>query len=184
MYQPNPLTNSASSLPNGHISPPSAHNQANQIIPSESDSELSEAIDPPNTILSSLPHGDERDAEDTYTPDDSASSHDQDAIGSDDADYDMEGSPAVEAPVRDTSSPSQTSSRLGKRKASVEEEDFMGKNPELYGLRRSVRSPLSLDYLFTEGFNQGRPRPSRRVVSAAPFPTSSVACAKGTTGIQ
>ncbi|KAL8975191.1 MAG: hypothetical protein Q9197_000583 [Variospora fuerteventurae] len=142
MYQPTAPTSSTSTILHGHLSPSPSRNRTNGIIPSESESELSEAMDPPSTIPPiSINHHDEQDVEDTYQSTDSASSHDEDAVGSDDADYDMEDSaPAARPHLRDTRSPSQTSSKLGKRKASVEEDDFMLENPELYGLRRSVES--------------------------------------------
>lgn len=65
---------------------------------------------------------------------------DDDAPGEEDADFDME-SPQlgqVNATSHDRSS-SESSSRPGKRKADVDDEEYMKQNPELYGLRRSVR---------------------------------------------
>ena len=140
MYQPTASTTSRPSLANGHLSPPHLHGQSNHVTTSESDSELSEALDAPNTILSSPIHNTENGVQEAYNPNDSASSHDEDAIGSDDADYEMDDSPApaVQPASRGSRSLSETSSKLGKRKSSVEEDDFMMQDPELYGLRRSV----------------------------------------------
>lgn len=144
MYQPTASTNSATSIPNGHLSPPPSHHRPNFTTTSESESDLSEALDPSNTILPSIDHDDEQGGEDTYQATGSESSQEEDAIGFDDADYDMEDSPTpIQPPAQDTCSSSQTSSKLGKRKASVEEDDDMSRNPELWGLRRSVRDPHS-----------------------------------------
>lgn len=139
IYQPTAPASSASTMLHGHLSPPPSRNRPNPIMASESESELSEAMDPASTILPSLDRDDEQDAEDTYRSSASGSSHNEDAMGSDDPDYDMEDSaPAAQPHIR---SSSPTSSKLGKRKASVDEDDFMLENPELYGLRRSVRHP-------------------------------------------
>ncbi len=64
--------------------------------------------------------------------------------GSEDADFDMEEdglTPQSEgaAPLADNSS-SQGSRRGSKRKAAIEEDEYIKANPELYGLRRSVRN--------------------------------------------
>lgn len=65
---------------------------------------------------------------------------DQDAEGDEDADYDMETPPilATAAPVTEPSS-SSSPARASKRKLSIAEDEYMRENPELYGLRRSVR---------------------------------------------
>ena len=68
------------------------------------------------------------------------SSDDDNNNASDDADFDMEDSPAPsqsDAP-QDQRSTSNDSRRTVKRKAAVEEDDYIRENPELYGLRRSV----------------------------------------------
>lgn len=140
MYQPAPSTNSTHSLPNGHLSPASFHDQSNQIMTPESESELSEALDGPNAALSSPTHDADNGVQAAYHPNESGSSHDEDAIGYDDEEYAMDdyAAPTVHPPSHGSRSSSQTSSKLGKRKASVEEDDFMQNDPELYGLRRSV----------------------------------------------
>lgn len=106
----------------------------------ESESELSEALDAPNAVLPSSTRDGETGVQATYHANESGSSPDEDAIGYDDEDYDMDdySAPVVQPPTRDSRSSSPTSSKLGKRKASVEEDDFMLNDPELYGLRRSV----------------------------------------------
>ncbi|KAL8733731.1 MAG: hypothetical protein Q9166_001924 [cf. Caloplaca sp. 2 TL-2023] len=138
-----PSQKSPLSAPNGHLSPPPFHNSLNHVITSDSESDLSEAIDAPNTASSSSPTQDgENGANDIYKADDSESSHNEDAIGSDDAEYESEHSPppAVQPAACDTRSSSETSSRSGKRKASVDDDDFILADPELYGLRRSIES--------------------------------------------
>ena len=143
MYQVAPSTSSASPIGNGHLAPPPAFDQPNRLVASDSESDLSEAIDPPNTLLSS-PHTNnaQNGILDTNELSDSEPSADEDAMGSDDAEYELDSSPppAIQnAALRDTRSASETSSKLGKRKASADdEEDFMINDPELYGLRRSV----------------------------------------------
>ena len=141
MQQPPPSLGSSKSVPNGHLSPPTVYNPLNQIIPSDSESDLSEAIDASNTASSSSPiHDAGISVNDTYKADASDSSPDEDAVGSDDADYELDNSPppAVQPAPRNSRSSSETSSTSGKRKASVEDDDFMLADPELYGLRRSV----------------------------------------------
>ncbi|KAL8839095.1 MAG: hypothetical protein Q9170_001877 [Blastenia crenularia] len=151
MYQPTVSNTSRPSLSNGHLSPPVFHNQSNHVVTSSSESELSEALDAPNTSLSSPHLNAENDFQATYDLHDSQSSHDDDALGSDDAEYEMDDfpAPAVQPPSRRSASSSPASSKLGKRKASVEDDDYMMNDPELYGLRRS-----------------GRARPSRRIVDS------------------
>lgn len=60
---------------------------------------------------------------------------------SEDADFDMEESPAASHSdaAQDERSASNDSRQSSKRKVATEEEDYIAANPELYGLRRSVR---------------------------------------------
>lgn len=117
----------------------------------ESESELSDALDAPNAVLPSSTRDGKIGVQASYHTNESGSSPDEDAIGYDDEDYDMDdySAPVVQPQSRDSRSSSPTSSKLGKRKASVEEDDFMLNDPELYGLRRS-----------------GRARPSRRIIES------------------
>lgn len=138
MYQPTAPGNPATSMPNGHLSPPLSHNQPSFISTSGSESELSDAEDTTNTILPSIDHGNEQGGEGAFEESPSDSSHDEDAVGSDDADYYVELTlPFAPPPARHTRSSSLESSTFGKRKAGVQEDDFMH-DPELWGLRRSV----------------------------------------------
>lgn len=72
----------------------------------------------------------------------------EDAIGSDDGDFEFESPPppppAARVATSESPAPSEGSSIRGKRKASVEEEDYINGNPELYGLRRSVSQAITL----------------------------------------
>ncbi|KAF2272566.1 uncharacterized protein EI97DRAFT_452925 [Westerdykella ornata] len=93
----------------------------------------------------------------------SSSSEDDDALGEPDGDYDSETPPPQQDDSRPSSSSSQQSRRSLKRKLSTEVEEYITKNPELYGLRRSVRGPNSpLESRLT--IPQGRARPNRRIV--------------------
>jgi chromodomain-helicase-DNA-binding protein 1 len=95
----------------------------------------------------------------------SDSSEDVDAEGEPDGDYDSESPPSEQAESDHApSSSSQGSRRPPKRKASSDKEDYIEQNPELYGLRRSVRGSRQLNVQELISF-QGRARPSRRVVS-------------------
>lgn len=68
----------------------------------------------------------------------SDSDADDDAEGEEDADFYADSPPPEEDLVRPASHSSHSSIRPGKRKASIDEDEFMSLNPELYGLRRSV----------------------------------------------
>lgn len=97
----------------------------------------------------------------------SDSSEDVDAEGEPDGDYDSESPPSEQAESDRARSSSQESSRPTKRKATDEKEDYIEQNPELYGLRRSVRGFSGL-HTHELTVAQGRARPSRRVVSNPP----------------
>lgn len=112
-----------------------------------SDSELSDAKDAAAEDRSSDEDapGEAEDDDDEMAVD-SDSSEDVDAEGEPDGDYDSESPPPARAESsRDRSSTSQESLRPPKRKASVEDDSFMTQNPELYGLRRSVRGIHSVE---------------------------------------
>ena len=109
-----------------------------------SESELSDLNDPPAAVA---PHeGADADGDDAMH--DMATSElddDEDAPGEDDADYDVGTPPPEQADrVEDDRSSSEDSLRPGRRKKKVDEDELMEQNPELYGLRRSVRMPVSL----------------------------------------
>ncbi|RYO79911.1 hypothetical protein DL766_003838 [Monosporascus sp. MC13-8B] len=74
-------------------------------------------------------------------PESDQSSDNDDNNASDDADFDMEESPAPSQSdtPQDQRSTSNDSRRIPKRKAATEEDEYIRENPELYGLRRSSR---------------------------------------------
>jgi chromodomain-helicase-DNA-binding protein 1 len=128
---------------NGHTTPITVHIAPTNHPSHHSDSDLSDAqepaaIDPSSDIDAP---GDEYDDDD----DDAAaavsdSSADVDADGEPDGDYDSESPPSEHAPSsRARSLSSQGSPRPLKRKASEDKDNYITQNPELYGLRRSVR---------------------------------------------
>ena len=111
----------------------------------QSESDLSEALDTPNAP-STLPNSEQNDGgkNGPVRASDDESLQDEDAVGSDDPDYDMATPPPGNAGSHgEDRSPSQDSPRQRKRKAGPDHEDYMLNDPELYGLRRSVskRSP-------------------------------------------
>lgn len=138
--------------------------------PEQSDSELSDAVDlPPTAAVPSI------NGQHNIEPSDDDAIHDmatselddeEDAPGEEDADFDED------TPLHDESegmrhdrSSSEESSRPPKRKADdVDDEEYMKQNPELYGLRRSVRGDPSACHCLLLTSPQGRARPSRRVV--------------------
>ena len=141
MYQTTSSTTTPDlSYANGHLSPPSARPTATVAMASESESDLSEAIDLPNAPAP-FSNGERYDDGENVQEQgmSNESSHEEDALGSDDPDYDMGTPPAANAgSPGDMRSSSQDSPRQRKRKAGVEPDDYMLNDPELYGLRRSV----------------------------------------------
>lgn len=150
---------------NGRLSPLMTHASLADSPSQHSDSDVSDS-DPP---VADEPASDADAPEDEPVHDEdvaaaSDSSEDVDAEGEPDGDYDSDSPPSEQAESDDAQSPkSQDSGRPLKRKASTEKEDYMTQNPELYGLRRSVRviGSLGLHKLISI---QGRARPSRRIV--------------------
>lgn len=142
MYQQTSSTTSDLPYSNGHLSPPSTKPATNGAVTPESESDLSEATDIPNPHTAFPISEQNDDAEnDQIRASEDESSQDEDAVGSDDPDYDMATPPTGNAgPYRDDRSSSQDSPRQRKRKAGPEHEDYMLNDPELYGLRRSVSS--------------------------------------------
>ena len=139
MYQPVSSTPSNHQYSNGHLSPPSRKIVVNGAMTPDSESDLSEAIDIPIAPTTNS-NSEQDDGEDIKMQDsDIDSSHDEDALGSDDPDYAMATPPMANAASgRDTRSSSQDSPRQRKRKSGIEPEDYIFNDPELYGLRRSV----------------------------------------------
>ena len=144
MYQPTSSTTSNLTFTNGTLSAPTPHFTNNPASLSDSESDLSEAIDPPSSTSApakvaaqdnSFTSPDQRSEEGDLTS--------EDALGSDDGDYDIMDPSQRPQAANPSASPNSRSSSggsrvLGKRKAGAEEDEFMLNDPELYGLRRSV----------------------------------------------
>jgi chromodomain-helicase-DNA-binding protein 1 len=135
------LLNSTSSLAisNGHNTPLANSTLTNDDAPYDSESDLSEVAIPmieEASPATSSNHQSEFGGQETDASDSSPENQNE----SDDADFDMEDSPAPVATNggRDERSTSIESRRPAKRKLGVEDEHILA-NPELYGLRRSVR---------------------------------------------
>ncbi len=131
-------------MPNGHASGMDEGYLRPSSRLERSESELSDVNDlptnsiSPNTEVDDMEHSDDDAIHAMAT---SELDEDEDAPGEEDADFSEETPPPqdVDAMRHDRSS-SGGSSRLGKRKADdVDDEEYMKQNPELYGLRRSVR---------------------------------------------
>ena len=168
MYQQTPSSTTDLPYSNGHLSPPSTKPATNGPVTPQSESDLSEALDTPNAP-GTLPNSEQNDSVrigQTRASDDE-SLQDEDAVGSDDPDYDMATPPNGNGgSYSEDRSPSQDSPRQRKRKAGPEHEDYMLNDPELYGLRRSVSQRLPKPRHSANRCAQGRPRPSRQIVCA------------------
>lgn len=123
---------------NGHLSRDNEVRATTNMSPSHSESELSDVNDQQMTdVPADLQDGNGDDSmEDAmHEMETSESDNDEDAEGSEDAEYEE----ALPQPIRTRQSTSSSQSpRPAKRKASVDDDDYMQQNPELYGLRRSV----------------------------------------------
>ncbi|KAF2088907.1 chromo domain-containing protein 1 [Saccharata proteae CBS 121410] len=136
---------------NGHLSP-LAHNVTNaDDASSHSESALSDhagaAVRTTSPAQDHEHSTNEEDVDDEHMSD---SSHSEDAEGTEDGDYESDSLAAAQFDGPADRSTSEDSQRPSKRKASVEDDDYITKDPELYGLRRS-----------------GRARPNRRVVDSS-----------------
>lgn len=133
-------------MSNGHSSDMDDARTTPALDREQSESELSDAVDlPPTAAIQSMNgHQQDMDASDDDAIHDMATSElddEEDAPGEEDADFDEE------TPLHDESdgmrhdrSSSEESIRPAKRKANdVDGQDNMELDPELYGLRRSVR---------------------------------------------
>ena len=126
-------------LPNGLSSPLLDSALTNEDAPYDSESDLSEVAIPIIDEPSPAPSNHQSEfGEQAEVHSESSGAEAQDA--SDDADFDMEDSPAPVASSgrRDDRSSSAESRRPPKRKLGVEDDEHILANPELYGLRRSV----------------------------------------------
>jgi chromodomain-helicase-DNA-binding protein 1 len=132
------------SMANGHVDEADADLSSSSPQEPQSESDLSDANDIHATTISSTTAARDEVYSDDDAMHDMATSEldeDEDAPGEADADFDVESPQRAQVNAIDQDgSSSDTNSRPGKRKADAEDEEaFMKENPELYGLRRSVR---------------------------------------------
>lgn len=135
------------SISNGHASPIVEDVAITNNQTPRSESDLSDLQEVPGLESHPVHDQDDEESMDDTMHDMATSESDQeeDVEGEDDADFDIETPPAETGALRRASSSSHDSSRPAKRKASMDDDEFMMQNPELYGLRRSVRTDLSRD---------------------------------------
>ena len=128
--------------PSAHSSPPFDDRQTISPAMLASESELSDVPEqqpPADTLLSDSSTSAPK--ENGFHADDSGLSDDEDVgMGSEDADFEIEFQPLEPGAPRDPPSSSEESIRPPKRKLySIEDDMDIMNNPELYGIRRSVR---------------------------------------------
>ena len=144
MYRPSSSTTSSHNFSNGHLDATSSTCNAHDHLTSGSESDLSDPADAP-VAPTSFCQNSNQDADHTRREEmvNTDSSHENDAIGSDDGDFDIETPPPAKPDTAlDELSSSEESHKYGKRKVGIEQDEHMMNNPELYGLRRSVMPPL------------------------------------------
>lgn len=109
-----------------------------------SESPLSDVNDLPTTAASQLDDQTHQSGSDDEAMQDMATSEvdDEDEVAEEqDADFDEETPPPDAGNgMRHDESSSEEEVRSGKRRATVDDDQYMKQNPELYGLRRSVRT--------------------------------------------
>jgi chromodomain-helicase-DNA-binding protein 1 len=127
---------------NGHLSPGDeismSFDTGDHVTDSDSHDAPDHTLDHPSPISSDdANHDSNMIQDDTHM---SASEQSSEDNASDDGDFDMEESILSQnEDVMEDRASSTDSNRTSKRKVPVEEEDYIKANPELYGLRRSVR---------------------------------------------
>lgn len=122
------------SYSNGHDSPLQNPALTNDDAPYDSESDLSEVVNPIVDAPSPATSANHQSEFGHSDPSDSSAGEAQE---DEDADFDIEESPAPAASERDERSTSTESRRPAKRKQATEDQHMLA-NPELYGLRRSV----------------------------------------------
>jgi len=165
------ITESPQIAVNGHISLRPSPIAPAEDPPAASESDLSEVhVDVPSETFSDPPSpSPEAQSPDEYKEDASPSEDDsdQDAEGSDDTDYEE---PHLTVEHREESEQSRSASVISlktkKRKMSMDEEDYIRRDPELYGLRRSVRIKGLLAHRATNEVIKDRAHPKRRIIES------------------
>jgi len=132
------------SITNGHHSALVGNNAITNGDTPRSDSELSDLQDPVTGAFVGIATDQDESMDDAvHDMETSQSDGDDDAEGEEDADFDIETPPRENGTMRRLSTSSGSSGRPNKRKASVDDDELMLQNPELYGLRRSVGAVTS-----------------------------------------
>ncbi|KAL9104272.1 MAG: hypothetical protein Q9163_000768 [Psora crenata] len=164
MYAPPASTPTDPPYTSRHLSPPSTKPGTTRAVSSDSESALSEAIEDPavlgHTVALETQNGAENNAE---ADSDTDLSHDEDALGSDDPDYNMDTPPHQAESSREDRSMSQDSPRQRKRRTGIENDDFILNDPELYGLRRSMNGESGDDDSESD-IQRGPPRKRRKAM--------------------
>lgn len=127
---------------NGHLSPDDGIDSTFDAGGHLDDNDSPEADEHPLNHTSPSPSNDANDTSNIVNDDVRMSESEQSSEdnASDDADFDMDESvPSQIDDVVEERASSTDSNRASKRKAPVGEDEYMKANPELYGLRRSVR---------------------------------------------
>lgn len=127
---------------NGHLSPGDELDISFAVETIPDDSDASGIQDTPADNPSPSPSEEDHDVINDDNDDGHKSQSDQSSEdnASEDGDFDMEESlPSQHEDPEDEHASSSSSSRAPKRKAPVGEDEYIKANPELYGLRRSVR---------------------------------------------
>ncbi|KAI9167016.1 Chromodomain helicase hrp3 [Paramyrothecium foliicola] len=173
---------------NGHLSPDISMESPAVDHHSPSDSNASDRVDEPANEPSPTPSY-ERNEASNHNPDDEHLS-DSEAPSpdnvSEDADFDMQDSPASQQDddVLDRRASSTDSNRAAKRKAPVEEDEFIKANPALYGLRRSTRPREQRKIVESDESDSDVAPTNRRNVKRRRVEASSASSKRGTPALQ
>ena len=144
-----------------------AHDSMDDAMASSSESDLSDVPDHPASSTVPLPTSDHPSPSDDAggAAEPSASDDDVNMV-SEDGDFHADSPPRSVSAPRDSRSASEESCRPSKRKLGIENDEDIMNNPELYGIRRSVRAPRVDRVEFAKlTSEQGRARHTARIVS-------------------
>ncbi|KAL9621972.1 MAG: hypothetical protein Q9160_003634 [Pyrenula sp. 1 TL-2023] len=131
-----------STLSNGHHTPSNGIHQKHNALLSDSESELSDPPNPPDLRSASLsPLIGDNGVGQFH---DGTSTSNDDVMGFDDEDYEMDNAPMTNGHAEASDGSSDDSRRPAKRKAHpIDDDEYIRNNPDLYGLRRSGRAHQS-----------------------------------------
>ncbi|EMT65255.1 Chromodomain helicase hrp3 [Fusarium odoratissimum] len=151
---------------NGHLSPVDGISMSFDTGDHATDSDSHDApdltLDQPSPASSDEANNDSNIAHDNTHM--SASEQSSEDNASDDGDFDMEESlPSQNEDAMEDRDSSTDSNRASKRKAPVEEDEYIKANPELYGLRRSTR-PREQRKIVESDDSDSEPPVNRRTV--------------------